>query len=210
MTKNVEMQQKMEMIKNYIYETVDERGCPPTIREICYKFDIKSTSSASYYLRKLEDAGELRINKQNSRGLEVTGKRLTSRDVIRVPLVGSVTAGIPKLAVEDNDESVYLPQNLFTRVDENTFMLAVEGTSMIDIGINDGDKIIVKQQPTARNGQVIVALIGDEMSTVKRFYLENGKVRLHPENKYMQDKFYNPEEIKILGVVVGLIRTEIH
>ncbi|MBQ4072652.1 MAG: transcriptional repressor LexA [Clostridia bacterium] len=210
MTKNVEMQQKMEMIKNYIYETVDERGCPPTIREICYKFDIKSTSSASYYLRKLEDAGELRINKQKSRGLEVTGKRLTSRDVIRVPLVGSVTAGIPKLAVEDNDESVYLPQNLFTRVDENTFMLAVEGTSMIDIGINDGDKIIVKQQPTARNGQVIVALIGDEMSTVKRFYLENGKVRLHPENKYMQDKFYNPEEIKILGVVVGLIRTEIH
>ena len=210
MTKNVEMQQKMEMIKNYIYETVDERGCPPTIREICYKFDIKSTSSASYYLRKLEEAGELRINKQKSRGLEVTGKRLTSRDVIRVPLVGSVTAGIPKLAVEDNDESVYLPQNLFSRVDENTFMLTVEGTSMIDIGINDGDKIIVKQQPNARNGQVIVALIGDEMSTVKRFYAENGKIRLHPENKFMQDKYYAPEDIKVLGIVVGLIRTEIH
>ncbi|MBR2480034.1 MAG: transcriptional repressor LexA [Clostridia bacterium] len=210
MTKNIEMQQKMEMIKNYIYETVDERGCPPTIREICYKFDIKSTSSASYYLRKLEEAGELRINKQKSRGLEVTGKRLTSRDVIRVPLVGSVTAGIPKLAVEDNDESVYLPQNLFSRVDENTFMLTVEGTSMIDIGINDGDKIIVKQQPNARNGQVIVALIGDEMSTVKRFYAENGKIRLHPENKFMQDKYYDPEDIKVLGIVVGLIRTEIH
>lgn len=210
MTKNVEMQQKMEMIKNYIYETVDERGCPPTIREICYKFDIKSTSSASYYLRKLEDAGELRINKQKSRGLEVTGKRLTSRDVVRVPLVGSVTAGIPKLAVEDNDESVYLPQNLFSRVDENTFMLEVEGTSMIDIGINDGDKIIVKQQPTARNGQVVVALIGDEMSTVKRFFLENDRIRLHPENKYMQDKYYSLDEVKILGLVVGLIRTEIH
>ena len=210
MTKNVEMQQKMEMIKNYIYETVDERGCPPTIREICYKFDIKSTSSASYYLRKLEDAGELRINKQKSRGLEVTGKRLTSRDVVRVPLIGSVTAGIPKLAVEDNDESVYLPQNLFSRVDENTFMLTVEGTSMIEIGINDGDKIIVKQQSTARNGQVIVALIGDEMSTVKRFYHENDKIRLHPENRFMQDKIYSPEEIKILGIVVGLIRTEIH
>ena len=210
MTKNVEMQQKMEMIKNYIYETVDERGCPPTIREICFKFDIKSTSSASYYLRKLEDAGELRINKQKSRGLEVTGKRLTSRDVVRVPLIGSVTAGIPKLAVEDNDESVYLPQNLFSRVDENTFMLTVEGTSMIEIGINDGDKIIVKQQSTARNGQVIVALIGDEMSTVKRFYHENDKIRLHPENRFMQDKIYSPEEIKILGIVVGLIRTEIH
>lgn len=210
MTKNIEMQQKMAEIRAFVYETVDERGCPPTIREICSKFDIKSTSSASYYLRKLEDAGELRINKQKSRGLEVTGRRITSRDVVEVPLVGSVTAGVPKLAIEDNDESVYLPTSLFNRVDEKTFMLEVEGTSMIDIGINDGDKIIVKQQSTARNGQVVVALIEGEMSTVKRFYLENGKVRLHPENKYMQDKIYSPEVISILGVVVGLIRTEIH
>ena len=89
-------------------------------------------------------------------------------------------------------------------------MLEVEGTSMIDIGINDGDKIIVKQQNTARNGQVVVALIEGEMSTVKRFYMENNTVRLHPENKYMQDKFYNPQDISIIGVVVGLLRTEIH
>ncbi len=210
MTKNIEMQHKMAEIRDYVYKTVDERGCPPTIREICSKFDIKSTSSASYYLRKLEDAGELRINKQKSRGLEVTAKRITSRDVIEVPLVGSVTAGIPKLAIEDNDESVYLPTSLFNLVDERTFMLEVEGTSMIDIGINDGDKIIVKQQSTARNGQVVVVLIDGEMSTVKRFYFENGKIRLHPENKYMQDKIYSPEAISVLGVVVGLIRTEIH
>ena len=210
MTKNIEMQQKMADIRDFVYETVDERGCPPTIREICSKFDIKSTSSAAYYLRKLEDAGELRINKQKSRGLEVTAKRITSRDVVEVPLVGSVTAGIPKLAIEDNDESVYLPTSLFSRIGDETFMLEVEGTSMIDIGINDGDKIIVKQQSTARNGQVVVALIEGEMSTVKRFYMENGKVRLHPENKYMQDKIYDPELISILGIVVGLIRTEIH
>lgn len=210
MTKSIEMQQKMADIRDYVYKTVDERGCPPTIREICSKFDIKSTSSASYYLRKLEDAGELRINKQKSRGLEVTGKRITSRDVVAIPLVGSVTAGVPKLAVEDIDDTVYLPSSLFSRLDENTFMLEVEGTSMIDIGINDGDKIIVKQQNTARNGQVVVALIECEMSTVKRFYMENNTVRLHPENKYMQDKFYNPQDISIIGVVVGLLRTEIH
>lgn len=210
MTKSIEMQQKMADIRDYVYKTVDERGCPPTIREICSKFDIKSTSSASYYLRKLEDAGELRINKQKSRGLEVTGKRITSRDVVAIPLVGSVTAGVPKLAVEDIDDTVYLPSSLFSRLDENTFMLEVEGTSMIDIGINDGDKIIVKQQNTARNGQVVVALIEGEMSTVKRFYMENNTVRLHPENKYMQDKFYNPQDISIIGVVVGLLRTEIH
>ncbi len=211
MTKNVEMQQKMAEIREFIYNTVDERGCPPTIREICCKFDIKSTSSAAYYLKKLEDAGELRINKQKSRGLEVTGRRITSRDVVKVPLVGSVTAGIPKLAVEDNDETVFLPSSLFHNTAEgSTFMLEVEGSSMIDIGINNGDKIIVKQQNTARNGQVVVALIDGEMSTVKRFYLEKNTVRLHPENKNMQDKFYNPENIAILGVVVGLIRTEIH
>lgn len=210
MTKSIEMQQKMADIRDYVYKTVDERGCPPTIREICSKFDIKSTSSASYYLRKLEDAGELRINKQKSRGLEVIGKRITSRDVVAIPLVGSVTAGVPKLAVEDIDDTVYLPSSLFSRLDENTFMLEVEGTSMIDIGINDGDKIIVKQQNTARNGQVVVALIEGEMSTVKRFYMENNTVRLHPENKYMQDKFYNPQDISIIGVVVGLLRTEIH
>ena len=171
MTKNIEMQQKMAEIRDYVYKTVDERGCPPTIREICSKFDIKSTSSASYYLRKLEDAGELRINKQKSRGLEVTGKRITSRDVVAIPLIGSVTAGVPKLAVEDIDDTVYLPSSLFSRLDDNTFMLEVEGTSMIDIGINDGDKIIVRRQPTAENGEIVVAI-----ACITRKYGKNKRV----------------------------------
>ena len=207
MTKTVEMKEKIAEIRDYIYETIDDRGCPPTIREICQRFDIKSTSSAAYYLRKLEDAGELRINKQKSRGLEVTGKRITSRDVLEVPLVGSVTAGAPKLALEDCDESVYLPTNLFNRVNEDTFMLTVSGSSMIEIGIHDGDMIVVKKQETARDGQVVVALVDGDCATVKRFYSENGKVRLHPENKNMKDIY--PEQCSILGIVVGLIRTEI-
>ena len=150
MTKNLEMQEKMSALRDYIMQTIDDRGYPPTIREICEKFDIKSTSSASYYLRKLEEAGELKINRQKSRGIELTGKRLSSRDVRPVPLVGSITAGIPKLAVEDNDENYYIPTGLFP-MSGDLFMLTVIGSSMIDIGIRDGDKVIVKKQNTAEN-----------------------------------------------------------
>ena len=206
MTKNLEMQEKMSALRDYIMQTIDDRGYPPTIREICEKFDIKSTSSASYYLRKLEEAGELKINRQKSRGIELTGKRLSSRDVRPVPLVGSITAGIPKLAVEDNDENYYIPTGLFP-MSGDLFMLTVIGSSMIDIGIRDGDKVIVKKQNTAENGQIVAALVEDDCATVKRFIKDARGIRLHPENQYMQDLY--PTELTILGIVVGLIRTDI-
>lgn len=209
MTRNDEMRERLSEIRDYIASTVDDRGYPPTIREICTEFDIKSTSSASYYLRKLEEAGEVRINRQTSRGLEVTARpRITSKDVRPVSLIGSITAGAPKLAVEDSDETYYIPTELFHNATGDIFMLNVIGTSMIEIGINDGDKILVRSQPTARNGQVVVALVEDDCATVKRYFNENGRVRLHPENRYMDDIF--PTELKILGIVVGLIRTEIN
>lgn len=206
MTKNLEMKEKMGALRDYIIETIDDRGYPPTIREICEKFDIKSTSSASYYLRKLEDAGELKINRQKSRGIELTGKRLSTKDVRAVPLVGSITAGIPKLAVEDNDESYYIPTGLFP-MSGDLFMLTVIGSSMIDVGIRDGDKVIVKKQNTAESGQIIAALVEDDCATVKRFIKDERGIRLHPENQYMQDLY--PSELTILGIVVGLIRTDI-
>ena len=200
------MKEKMGALRDYIIETIDDRGYPPTIREICEKFDIKSTSSASYYLRKLEDAGELKINRQKSRGIELTGKRLSTKDVRAVPLVGSITAGIPKLAVEDNDESYYIPTGLFP-MSGDLFMLTVIGSSMIDVGIRDGDKVIVKKQNTAESGQIIAALVEDDCATVKRFIKDERGIRLHPENQYMQDLY--PSELTILGIVVGLIRTDI-
>lgn len=206
MTKNLEMQEKMCALRDYIMETIDDRGCPPTIREICEKFDIKSTSSASYYLRKLEEAGELKINRQKSRGIELTGKRLSSKDVRPVPLIGSITAGIPKLAVEDNDENYYIPTGLFP-MSGDLFMLTVIGSSMIDVGIRDGDKVIVKKQNTAESGQIVAALVEDDCATVKRFIKDSRGIRLHPENQYMQDLY--PTELTILGIVVGLIRTDI-
>ncbi len=209
MTKCDEMKEKLSCVRDYISDTVDERGFPPTIREICDKFNIKSTSSASYYLRKLESAGELKINRQTSRGIEVTTKsHLNTNDFCPISLIGSVTAGVPKLAVEDSDETYYFPSDLFRNAHGDVFMLDVIGTSMIEIGINDGDKILVRSQPTANNGQVVVAMVEDECATVKRYYNENGVIRLHPENKYMDDIY--PTELTILGVVIGLIRTEIN
>lgn len=206
MTKTSELNDKLNAIKAFIYSTVDERGYPPTIREICAEFDIKSTSSASYYLKKLADAGELVVNSKLSRGIEIKGRRPAFRSSEAVPLLGNVTAGLPRLAFEEYDECYRLPSDLFD-LNGEMFMLTVEGSSMIDIGINDGDKILVKKQNHAENGQVVVALVEDGCATVKRFYKKGDKVWLHPENRNMSDIF--PAELTILGIVVGLIRTKI-
>lgn len=206
MTKNREFKERLHAIRDFIYVTVEERGYPPTIRELCNEFDIKSTSSAAYYLRKLEEAGELKINRQKSRGIEI-GNRRYVRDMTNIPLLGSITAGSPKLAYEECEDTFLLPNNLFKCEDKEVFMLTVVGTSMVDIGINDGDLILVRKQEYARNGQVVAALIDGESATVKRYYNENGRVRLHPENRYMPD-FY-PTDVAILGIVIGLVRTNI-
>ncbi len=207
MTKTSELNDKLNSIKAFIYSTVDERGYPPTIREICAEFDIKSTSSASYYLKKLADAGELVVNSKLSRGIELKGRRSVLNSSENVPLIGSVTAGLPRLAFEDYEESYRLPSDLFD-LDGVTFMLTVEGSSMIDIGINDGDKILVRKQNHAESGQVVVALVEDGCATVKRFFKKGDKVWLHPENRFMSDIY--PAELTILGIVVGLIRTQIN
>ena len=206
MTKTSELNDRLNAIKEFICDTVDERGYPPTIREICAEFDIKSTSSASYYLKKLADAGELVVNKNLSRGIALKGRRQSSKDLTDVPLIGAVTAGMPRLAFEDYEESYALPSDLFD-LNGEMFMLTVEGSSMIEIGINDGDKILVRKQNHAESGQVVVALIEDGLATVKRFFKKGDKVWLHPENRYMSDIY--PSELTILGVVVGLIRTQI-
>ncbi len=206
MTKNHELKERLEEIRDYIYKTVEDRGYPPTIRELCVEFDIKSTSSAAYYLKKLEEAGELKINRQKSRGIEV-GNRRYVRNMTNVPLLGSITAGTPKLAYEECEDNFLLPNNLFDCEGKDVFMLTVIGTSMVDIGIHDGDLILVRKQDYARNGQVVAALIDGESATVKRYFNENGRVRLHPENRYMPD-FY-PTDVAILGIVIGLVRTNI-
>lgn len=207
MTRSDALQDKLDCLYNFIVKTVDERGYPPTVREICTALNIKSTGSVSYYMRKLEDSGRLKIDSGKSRGIGLTeSTRAKLSDFVQVPLIGRIPAGQPMYAFEDYEDTYALPGNLFS-LNGDTFMLRVTGTSMIEAGINDGDFIIVKRQSSANNGQIVVAFVENENATVKRFFKEGNRVRLHPENKNMSD-FY-PEEMSVLGVVVGLIRTNI-
>lgn len=206
MTKTVELNTKLTAVRDFISDTVEARGYPPTMREISTHFGIKSTSSVSYYLKKLEDAGELQINSRLSRGIKLKDKNIPASHLQSVPLVGRVTAGMPRLAFDEYEDVYSLPEELFD-LRGDIFMLTVEGSSMIEAGINDGDKILVKKQTHAEDGQIVVALVDDECATVKRLKIRNGEVYLHPENRAMSD--LHPENLQILGIVVGLIRTQI-
>ena len=188
---------KMRAVLNYINEYNAENGYAPSIREICSKLDIKSTASAYMYLQKLKDEGYL--NKTPNRNRALSFKKSTS---VNIPLIGTVTAGQPIFAYENYEDFYSFPAESFSGSD--LFMLRVQGTSMIDAGILNGDKIIVRKQETAENGDIVVALI-DDSATVKRFFKKHDHFVLHPENETMSDIIV--EDVAILGKVVGLIRT---
>ena len=203
--------QNVDNMLNYIATYSKDNGFPPSIREIQDKFNFKSTSTVSYYLKKLEDRGDI-INKgRKNRTLTVSPRyfdahpefknKILDKDFNVIPLVGNITAGQPILAEENYEESFFIPTNLFRG--DNLFMLTVIGESMIEAGIYDGDKIIVRQQNTAENGEIIVALI-DNSATVKTYYKENNRIRLQPENSTMASMYF--DNITIMGKVVGLIR----
>ncbi|MFA5449998.1 MAG: transcriptional repressor LexA [Clostridia bacterium] len=207
MTKSSEMSEKLNAIYEYIATVTYERGYAPTIREMCEEFNIKSTSSVSYYLRKLEAKNLITIDYGKSRAITLTNSSIyRPKNSRTIPLLGTIAAGEPIFAAENYDDIYTLPDNLFSSSGD-IFMLNVRGTSMIDVGINDGDKILVRHQSHAENGQIIAALLDGENATVKRYYNDERGIRLHPENKDMADIY--PTEMNILGVVVGLIRTEI-
>ena len=189
---------KLEELYKYIEEYISANGFSPTVRDICSDLQIKSTATAHYYLNKLSKQGLLNKADDKKRAISIAKK---SVQTISVPLVGTVTAGSPILAVENLEGYYPLPYDY--KSDSDLFMLRVRGESMIDAGILNGDKIIVKKQETAENGDIVVALIDDE-ATVKRFYKKDGKLILHPENETMNDIIV--DDANILGVVVGLMR----
>ncbi len=188
---------KMQAVLNFINEYNAEYGYSPTVREICAKLKIKSTASAYYYLEKLSDEGLL--SKSPNKNRAVSFKKNTS---VNVPLIGTVTAGQPIFAYENYEDYYSFPTGVFNGTD--LFMLNVQGTSMIDAGIMNGDKIVVRKQNTAENGDIVVALIEDT-ATVKRFYRKDGYFILHPENESMDDIIV--ESVAILGKVIGLVRS---
>lgn len=209
MTKHVELKDKLRKIADYINKMQLERGYAPSVREICDEFDIKSTASVHYYFKKMEEYGYIRKDKQKSRAIEIVHNSgaIVHRDVVNIPLVGRIQAGLPHYAAEEERISYPFPSKLFSSNDE-LFMLEVKGDSMIEAGIHEGDYVVVRKQPVAKDNDIVVALIGNEYATVKRFFRDKKYVRLHPENKYMQDQIYTADLV-ILGIVVGLVRTHV-
>lgn len=195
-------EEKLIKVMDYIRKFSEENGYTPSVREIGKECGIKSTATVHSYLEKLQNRGYL--NKATNKKRSVT---IGKSSGISIPLVGTVTAGQPIFAYENYEEYYTFPAGEFRG--EELFMLRVKGESMIEAGIFDGDKIIVRRQPTAHLNEIVVALIEDS-ATVKRLTEINSKrIVLHPENSTMSDFIYRPEEVTILGKVIGLIRSNI-
>ena len=190
---------KVTQVYNYVKNYLEQNSFPPSVREICAEVGIKSTATAYAYLEKLQKQGLITKTPDKKRAFSLTQKANTYESI---PLVGVVTAGVPILAVENFENYYPLPPE-FNNSENDLFMLRVQGDSMIEAGIYDGDKIIVKRQNTADNGDIVVALIEDS-STVKRFFKRDGKIVLHPENQALSDIVL--DDVVILGIVQGLYR----
>ena len=194
---------KQREILEYIKAEILNRGYPPAVREICEAVKLKSTSSVHAHLETLEKNGYIRRDPTKPRAIEIVDENfnLTRREMVNVPIVGKVAAGEPILAVENIEN--YLPIPAEFMPNEPTFILQVQGESMINAGILDGDYVLVQQQPTANDGDMVVALV-DDSATVKTFYKENGYYRLQPENDFMDPIIVS--EVMIMGKVIGTFR----
>jgi repressor LexA len=203
--------ERQQQIWNFLVSYVDGHGYPPTVREIGEEVGLASPSTVHAHLANLERAGLLRRDPTKPRALELIGRERREPEpasaeapgVARLPLVGEIAAGGPLLAEENIEDYVAMPSRL-----NADFLLRVKGASMVDAGILDGDLVIVRRADTARNGEIVVALAGEDESadeaTVKTFYREDGRVRLQPENDALEPMY--PPHVRILGRVVGVFR----
>ncbi len=191
-------EEKLTRVMDYIRKFTEENGYTPSVREIGKECGIKSTATVHSYLERLKTRGLLTKAENKKRSMTIGRSAGLS-----VPLIGTVTAGQPIFAYENYEDYYTFPIGEFKG--EELFMLRVQGTSMIDAGIMDGDKIIVRRQQTAENGEIIVALV-DDAATVKRFYRRDGQIVLHPENEALSDMIFEDGEVSVLGKVVGLMR----
>ena len=202
-----ELSAKQSRIINFLREFLDDKGYPPTIRDIQNGCNISSTSVVEYNLRILEREGYIRRDREVSRGIELGARR-----IVRVPVIGVIAAGQP-IPVPTSDtwsmeeaESLDLTEEL-TRGKEGVYALRVKGTSMIDALIGDGDLVLMQQTTTAENGEMVaVWLKREKEATLKRFYLEPGRVRLQPANEQMEPFYTDPANVEIQGRVIGVIR----
>ena len=194
---------KQREILEYIKEMILKKGYPPAVREICEAVHLKSTSSVHSHLESLEKNGYIRRDPTKPRTIEILDDdfALTRRELVNVPVIGTVAAGTPILAEQNIEDYLPIPAGILPN--KEVFMLKVKGNSMIEAGIYNGDKVIVAKQPNAENGDKVVALV-DDSATVKTFYKENGHFRLQPENSSMDPIIL--DQVEILGKVIGLFR----
>ncbi|MDO5456741.1 MAG: transcriptional repressor LexA [Atopococcus tabaci] len=202
---------RQQQILDCIYEEVNTKGYPPTVREICEAVDLSSTSTVHGHLEKLEKNGYIVRDSSKPRAIEVTSKALDLLDIDRftdkIPMVGVVTAGNPITAIEETRDFFPVPDNLMNE-NEALFMLTIRGNSMINAGILDGDQVIVRKQTTASNGEIVIAMTEEDEATCKRFYKEDEFIRLEPENEEMEALLF--DNVSILGKVIGLYRPNIY
>lgn len=203
---------KQQEILDFIKSEIINRGYPPAVRDICEAVHLKSTSSVHSHLETLEKNGYIRKDPTKPRAIEILDEEfnMTRKEMVNIPVVGTVAAGIPILATENIESYIPMPSEMLPNASNHKFfILNVKGDSMINCGILNGDQIIVEQQETAANGEIIVALV-DDSATVKRFYKEDDCIRLQPENDRM-DPIIIPSdtEVSILGKVIGLMRMNI-
>ncbi len=192
--------EKQQQLIQFIYDFTKQNGYTPSVREMCVKMNFASTSTIFYYLKKCEEQGIIKRAKGKNRAIELADNPMLTGGV---PVVGKVAAGEPILAIQNIEDYIQLPPNLFDYNNNELFILTVKGDSMINVGINNGDNLIIKKQNTAYNGQIVVALV-DDSATVKTFYKENGYFRLQPENDSLRPIIV--KNVEILGIVIGLIR----
>ena len=197
---------RQQHILDFIKDEVRKKGYPPSVREIGEAVGLASSSTVHGHLARLESKGLIRRDPTKPRAIEVLDtddNQLPKSRVINVPVVGKVTAGIPITAIENVEEYFPLPERLASS-DEQVFMLEVMGDSMIEAGILDGDYVIVKQQATAQNGEIVVAMTEEDEATVKRFFKEKDYIRLQPENSTLEPIIL--QNVSILGKVIGVYR----
>ncbi|WP_339227807.1 transcriptional repressor LexA [Oceanobacillus sp. FSL K6-2867] len=201
------LSKRQQMILDFIKDEVSKKGYPPSVREIAAAVGLASSSTVHGHLERIESKGYIRRDPTKPRAIEIMDlseeSHIPKEEVRYAPVIGKVTAGIPITAVENIEEFIPLPSTTASP-DDNLFILEIDGESMIEAGILDGDMVIVKQQNTADNSDIVVAMTEDNEATVKRFFKEKGHIRLQPENATMEPLIY--QNVTILGKVIGLYR----
>lgn len=193
---------KQKEVYEFLKQYTEAKGYPPSVREICEAVELKSTSTVHGHLKRLEKKGLIKRDPTKPRALEIAEFATTRKELIDIPILGNVTAGTPILATENIEDFFSLPMN-YVKHDRDLFILRVQGSSMIEAGILDGDYAIIEKATTAENGEIVVALIDNE-ATIKTFYKEKNYIRLQPQNKTMEPIIV--EDCSILGKLVGLYR----